>query len=371
MKRLSFISSSLAKNFFFYLTSTLILALLFLAQSCKSPTAPKGNNPPDTTSNNFTFQTFTFGASNAGSSYLQDVTIVSDTDIWCVGAVYLDSADGAPDPNAYNAVHWNGSKWELKRIQFYTICGQSKLTPYPAKAIYAADNNVIWIAMDGDQIVELVNGIQTQIICLPWSFVINKIWGISSNDFYVIGNGGNIIHYQNGTWQKIESGTNMNIYDIWGASNPQTGKTEILAVASYPDTSAQRKIIQINGTSASEISSSGINWDLESVWFKPQSQYFVAGTGIYDKHLLSDSIWSSQYYNVTNYYINCIRGNDVNDIVAVGSFGEVIHYNGMRWKSYIDETGLTNGQYVSVAIKGNEIVAVGYNGKAVILVGRR
>ncbi|MHB8853500.1 MAG: hypothetical protein ACYC6P_09130, partial [Ignavibacteriaceae bacterium] len=44
MQRFSFISSSLAKNFFLYFTSTLILALLFFAQSCKGPTAPHNND---------------------------------------------------------------------------------------------------------------------------------------------------------------------------------------------------------------------------------------------------------------------------------------------------------------------------------------
>jgi hypothetical protein len=81
--------------------------------------------------------------------------------------------------------------------------------------------------------------------------------------------------------------------------------------------------------------------------------------------------WSNQYSNVTEYYINCIRGNDVNDIVAVGAFGEVHHYNGKRWKSFKTETGL-NGTYHSVAIKGNLIVAVGFEEQqAVILVGKR
>ena len=352
------------------MTSILILALFFSAQSCKSPTAPKTNSPPDTTSNNFTFQTFTFGASNAGSSYLQDVAVVSDSDIWCVGAVYLDSADGKPDPFPYNAVHWDGKRWNLLKITIQTKYG---LVTMPLEGIFAFSSNDIWIVagdpIHGDGKSWVDYDIRT--ITGDQSVDVSKAWGTNSSSMYFVGRAGNIVSYTNGTWQKIESGTNMNIYDILGASNPQTGKTEILAVASYPDTSAQRKIIQINGSSASEISSSGISWDLESVWFKPQSQYFVAGTGIYDKHLLSDNIWSSQYYNVTNNYINCIRGNDVNDIVAVGSFGEVIHYNGMRWKSYIGETGLTNGQYVSVAIKGNEIVAVGYDGKGVILVGRR
>lgn len=340
--------------------------LLLVSFNCKSPTAPKGNNPPDTTSNNFTFQTFTFGASNAGSSYLLDVAIISDSNIWCVGAVYLDSADGAPDPIPYNVVHWDGKNWIPMKAPFYY---QGKAFYSPVYSIYAFDANDIWleagIHWEGNQF-------QTEPLNISFPSHVNKIWGTSSSDLYIVGNNGLIAHRgSNGTWQKIESGTDMNIYDIWGSTNQQTGKEEILAVASYSDTSAQRKIFQINGNSAEEISSSGINWDLETIWFKPQSHYFVGGTGIYDKHLLSDNTWSRQYYNVTDNYINCIRGNDVNDIVAVGAYGEVLHFNGVRWNSFINETGLTNGQYVSVAIKGNEIVAVGYNGKAVIAVGKR
>ncbi len=355
----------------FVLSLLLSLIIIFVTQSCKSPTASKQNTTPDTTSNNFTFQTFTFGADNAGSSHLQDVAIVSDSDIWCVGAIYLDSANGAPDPNAYNAVHWDGSKWELKKIYYFGNCSAVKYPPL--KAIYIFPDNKIAVTNGGS--IGWINGDSVYMDCGVISLLngaINKIWGISGNDFYVVGNAGSIAHYQNGNWQKIESGTNMNIYDIWGAINPQTGKIEILAVASYPDTSAQRKIFQINGTSATEISSKGINWDLVSVWFKPSSQYFVAGSGIYNKNFLSDNTWSSQYFNVTNYYINCIRGNDINDVVAVGSYGEVIQYNGLRWKSFRDQTGLVNEEYLSLAIKGNEIVAVGYNGqRAVIAVGKR
>lgn len=344
--------------------------LLLVSFNCKSPTAPKGSSPPDTTSNNFTFQTFTFGASNAGSSYLMDVAIVSDSDIWCVGAVYLDSANGAPDPFPYNAIHWDGKEWGLLKVP-YSYQGQSYY--HPLISVFAFEKDDVWFC--GNGIIHWDGSLYNP-IPIPSSvwgqYQINKIWGTSSNDFYVVGNGGSILHYQNDTWQKIESGTSMNIYDIWGAKNPNTGNEEILAVASYPDTSAQRKIFQINGNSAAEISSKGINWDLETVWFKSQSHYFVGGTGIYDKHLLSDSTWSRQYYNVTDNYINCIRGSDVNDIVAVGAFGEVLHYNGVRWTSFREETGLVNGEYLSVAIKGNEIVAVGYDGqRAVIVVGKR
>ena len=359
-----------------YSISTIIIFTIFLffvtiSFTCSSPTSPKQNPPPDTTSNNFIFQKFTFGASNAGSSHLSDVAIVSDTDIWCVGAVYLDSANGAPDPNAYNVVHWDGSKWDLKRIKT-NACG-GVVYP-PIQTVFAfSSNDILFAHIDGS--ITHYDGIQFTNDCsliIQLNGSANKIWGKTSKDFYVVSGNGFIAHYQNGSWQKIESGTDMNIYDIWGEVNSQTGNEEILAVASYPDTSAQRKILQINGTSVKEISTKGINWDLESVWFKPGSQYYVAGSGIYQRNLLSDSLWRNSPRDITKYYTNSIRGNDINDVVAVGSFGEVIHYNGVRWKSFINQTGLTNGEYLSVAIKDNEIVAVGYNGaKAVILIGKR
>ncbi len=354
----------------FYILFLLVVVILIFSQfSCKSPTAPKGSSPPDTTSQNFTWQKYYFGV--GGYTLLNDIAIVSDSDIWAVGSIYLNDSTGKPETAPHNVVHWDGNNWVLKRIKT-NACGGVVYPPIQAIAAFSS-NDILFAHIDGS--ISHYNGIEFTNDCsliTQLNGSANKIWGKSSNDFYVVSGNGFIAHYQNSSWQKIESGTDMNISDIWGAINPQTGKEEILAVASYPDTSAQRNIFQINGNSESEISSKGINWDLHSVWFKPQSHYFVAGTGIYDKHLLSDSSWSSQYYNVSNYYINCIRGNDVNDIVAVGSLGEVIHYNGMRWKSFRDETGLVNGEYLSVAIKGNEIVAVGYDGqRAVILVGKR
>ena len=244
----------------------------------------------------------------------------------------------------------------------------------PIEGVFAFSSTDIWLVAtdlihgDGENWVDY----DIRNIIGDNGLTVSKGWGTSSNSMYFVGRSGSIVQLNNGSWQKLESGTDMNIYDIWGAKNPNTGNEEILAVASYPDTSAQRKILQINGTSASEISSSGINWDLESVWFKPQSQYYVAGSGIYQKNLLSDPVWRNKPLDITTYYTNCIRGNDANDVVAVGSYGEVIHYNGVRWKSFRDETGLANGEYLSVAVKGNEIVAVGYDGqRAVIVVGKR
>src|SRR5690606_19447892 len=67
----------------------------------------------DTTSHNFTFETWTFG--DIGSSVLFDVAIISEDNIWCVGEINIadTSVNGY---TTYNAVHWDGSEWQLKRI---------------------------------------------------------------------------------------------------------------------------------------------------------------------------------------------------------------------------------------------------------------
>src|SRR3990172_5494091 len=93
----------------------------------------------DTTSHNFTWQTFTFGG-QAGSSTLYDVAIINENDIWAVGEIYMNDSKGQPDPNAYNAVHWDGSKWELKRIKT-NACG-GVVYP-PIKAIFFFSSNYI------------------------------------------------------------------------------------------------------------------------------------------------------------------------------------------------------------------------------------
>ena len=87
---------------------SLIALLLFTGTDCKDkPPIVPPDDKPDTTSHNFTFTTYTFGGTG-GSSYFKDVAIINDSDIWAVGEIYSDSS-------MYNAVHWNGKNWELRK----------------------------------------------------------------------------------------------------------------------------------------------------------------------------------------------------------------------------------------------------------------
>jgi hypothetical protein len=111
---------------------------------------------------------------------------------------------------------------------------------------------------------------------------------------------------------------------------------------------------------------------MSGIWFVPGRHYYVTGSGTYEKRNLSDSAWTLHPANVTTYYTDEVRGNGVNDVLVVGAFGEVLHFNGTSWQSYRSQTALSNGAYGGIALKGNLIITVGHDGpQAVIAMGRR
>jgi hypothetical protein len=316
----------------------------------------------DTTSHNFTWQTFTFGEHS--SSVFYDVAIIDENNIWAVGGFYMNDSLGQHDPNAYNAVHWDGSEWELERILYdgniWTIT-----------TIFAFNENDIWfssfVRFDGENFVEL----PIPSILMGWRP--NKIWGSSSSDLYVVGNEGNIAHYQNGQWRKIESGTSLNINGIWGDYNERANEWEILAVGGNILQSTERIILQIKkGNQVQQISSEGtIEYPISGVWFKSGLKYYISGDGMYSNTNLNKP-W--QNLSLPNYYGFSIRGQELNNIVVCGGAGYVGHFNGYTWKNYLDEgLGEITGNYYSIAIKGNIISAVGNTaeGEAITVIGKR
>ena len=167
----------------------------------------------DTTSHNFTWQTWTFGG-QAGSCTLYDVAIIDENDIWAVGEIYLLDSLGQPDPLPYNAVHWDGNEWELKRIQ--TIL-RGNLVTVPLTGIFAFSSNDIWMVgslpIHGDGQNWIMYDVRSTV---DPSLSLSKAWGSSTNDMYFVGNSGSIAHYQNGQWSRIESGTDMSLVDMVG-----------------------------------------------------------------------------------------------------------------------------------------------------------
>jgi hypothetical protein len=333
-------------------------AQLINASTASSSTA----RTMDTTSHSWTFNTTLLG-DGSGSSALFDVAIIGDT-AWAVGEIYIGGS-------IFNAAMWDGTQWELKKIPFIGSCSA---VDFPSIfAIWVFSNNNILFSNGGS--IVTYDGTNAVMDCRMNSLLtgaIRKIFAFNPQDIYIVGNTGAVLHYNGSNWTKIESGTGLNINDVWGDYNASTGQNEILGVATNIFIGPDKAIIKIDGLNAQLISTEGVIGNLSSVWFKSNEKYYVAGGGTYEKNNLNDLRWANGEYDISIYSISKIRGNGLNDIVSAGGYGEVLHFNGISWKSYLNITQLNNGNYSSVAIKNNLMIAVGADiPKAVVLMGRR
>jgi len=312
----------------------------------------------DTTSHNFTWQTFTFGG-QGGSSTLYDVAIINENDIWAVGEMYVYDSTGTPI--LYNAVHWNGSKWELKRILYKGVI-------WTIRTIYAFNSNDIWfsafVRYNGKKFISL----PIPDILIGWS--VNKLWGSSSNNLYAVGNGGNIAHYNGGSWRKIESGVDVDLKDVWGTPDGNIvwfcGKEDFkpTVLLKYSNNTIEKIIEDTENLFiySDSIISGGIN----SIWTNDSKKIFVLTW--FDLYRAStetkgnaQTLWGG---NPATWGVERMRANNVNDIIAGGVFSRIWHFNGVGWKRYeglIDQKDVLYG----IDIKGNTAVSVGnryYNG---------
>ena len=208
-----------------YLLSFVIFLLSFfiVLSSCTEPTKPPIDNGPDTTSHNFSWTIDTIGIYG---SYLKDVAIISGNDIWAVGEIHTDETDRWNEDSTewippFNSVHWDGQTWIPTRIETNY---NGRITYPPLEGVFAFSENDIWAS----------SGIPRHWDGKKWTLYhlwdmgilnqsdggVHKIWGHSSNNLYFVGRKGTIVHYDGQSWQRLESGTDLHIGDIWGAINP-------------------------------------------------------------------------------------------------------------------------------------------------------
>jgi hypothetical protein len=366
------------------MNTKLFFALIFTFIFIGCPDDEECTNCPtpiDTTSHAFTWQTFTWGG--GGASSINDIAIISDTNIWAVGSISLPDSiaqDSLGHNPPFGAAHWDGKDWKLFRLP--VIVSPTYTTYLAPTGIIAFSITDIWLASGG---VHRFNG--TEITHSYWLAAwpgnpqtpilteeqrIEKLWGSSSSNLYAVGRKGGIAHYNGSIWQKVESGTTFNFQDIYGAQNTRTGGWEIYALATQYDTlPVQTQLLRIQGTTTTKIETFSTLYF--SVWFVPGEKYFLSGDGILWKNNLSDASWTNNPKGtITNNTSGCIRGNNLNDFFVSQLYLDLIHYNGSTWHDYVNEIPGGFGTYPRIALQGNTIVAGGWiNQDATLLLGKR
>jgi hypothetical protein len=319
----------------------------------------------DTTSHNFTWQTFTLG-DGAASSTLYDVVIINDTLAYAVGQIYSSGS-------VYNFARWNGIEWELRMIQSL-VCGSGGVyTVRELRTIFAFNENDIWYS-DGGEIIHW-NGSSYTNDCSMNSMLtgaINRIWGSSKNDLYAVGGSGTIVHYNGLSWTKIESGTNTTIQDVWGKIDSQTGRRSIICGASAAYSIGGAALLSIN----EDNTVSGVPWvsgrRAYSVWFDRISMIYTCGDGVFRRSL--DLQWKEiAGTSVLPAFTNRLRGQAENDLFVVSDFGDIMHFNGIDFYLFADVKNVIGScELFSCDYKNNILIAVGSSSsRAVIAIGKR
>ena len=339
----------------------------------------------DTTSHNFSWQTFTFGETGTGSSTLYDVAIIDENDIWAVGEIYTEDSytyDSLGNwVNPYNAIHWDGSKWELKRI-YYVYNGANLWGPI--RTILAFNANDIWFGA-GIHWNDL--NFTTKLMNIDFPYQINKLWGISSSDLYIVGNEGNIAHYNGSSWTKIESGTSVDLKDICGA---QSG--EVIWTCGWSNSDGRVSLLKVDKDYVTSI------WDnqtnptlsiyrgtlLNSLYANGQNEFILVGGQVLRHSLVNQSDvkleWIKTYtgskvLELGNYGYR-IKGSNKNNIFISGDASMIWHFNGFTWYKYLEQYNLNDILY-GLAVTDNIIATVGKRyssgslGGALLIIGRR
>ncbi|MBU1065426.1 hypothetical protein KKC74_11580 [bacterium] len=277
------------------------------------------------------------------NSHLNDVFIVDENNVWAVGDI--DTGD-----SSYNAIHWDGEKWSLINIEVEYL-GRTyfkKLT-----SILYFNNNDIWVTD----------------LCSPlhwdgesWNFyhlydmgldacVGDGIWGTSSSDLYFIGKDGAIVHYDGQTFEKMDTGTKVDLTDIWGEIDPETGDAHIwvcgnadnslASVILYLKDGEWQKIYERYADDTNSLDDVvRYNPHCNTIWTHPSSEKLWVGGG-YGLFTLDDKFSPTKYTEIDvlgeiGYfsYPGKIRGNNPYDIFITGAYSSLYHYNGQTWHRY-------------------------------------
>ena len=323
----------------------------------------------DTTNHSITWALDTLGVA---FSILNDIAIVNDTLAFAVGEIYLRDSTGQLDPRLYNLAVWNGDTWSIRRVPYYY--GGIPYY-YPIEGVFAFGSNDVWLCGGGLSHWDGNTYTEVPIPSSVWGqSLMKRIWGISSSQIYVVGTNGSAAYFDGGTWQQIQTGTTLDFYDIWGSRN-RNGQWEILALASIFSSQTQESaIVEMVGNSATPVDVTGLSADMGAIWSVPGKVYYAVGAGIHRKRSLSDSAWVVYPPGVVTSNVSWgVRGVDINDVFVMGSFGEVVHFNGVNWHSYFPPHYLPTGGLGPVAVTKHLVIAVGDIGgnRGAALIGRR
>lgn len=301
----------------------IIFSLLLSFASCNT-TEPDIKSPaePDSTTQNFTFETFEFG-DGFESNELNDVWIFDENNIWAVGYVREQVSNDLP----VNIVRWNGNNWAGFGPQFNSA---------GIYGIWAIDSSNIFFAVGA--VVQYKNGNFTEFNLGNLGFTqgqgVHNLWGSNENNIWGIGPNSTIVHYNGVAWSKIDFEPGWRFDAITGS------KLTGIAYASATSQQFNTIIVELKDNSATAIyNSTNEPENLTSFSIELLNEHeLILGT---------NSVWTFNVKtketkilykigSIGNYITLSALDSPIDVYFFIDNYGEgenLLHYNGKRFST--------------------------------------
>ena len=200
------------------------------------------------------------------------------------------------------------------------------------------------------------------------NYTLYDIHPFSHSEIYAVGSNGIVRYWDGNQWTTISSGTNQNLYGVWGIED--TGK-HLFVVGG-------NGLIKKYDGSQWYLHSAGTQETLNAVWGTAPDDVFAVGNNGAICHYDGNS-WSVMSVPTLQYDCNncdmqikwqnarssdqcalfAVWGRSSQDVYAVGNAGVILHYDGTQWSQM---TSNTNYSLYGIWGTGQVIYAVGRNG---------
>ncbi len=309
----------------------------------------------DSTSHDFSWQVDTLGLF---PSALYDVVAIDPNNVWAVGEIELEEQYDSVWYGRHNAVKWNGNDYEYYQLLINSYDGNPTIQDLRVGLAFSTED--IWFFSGAGSYVHW-NGTEWQSAYIPQQKGGAKAaWGVSSNDFYIVGNNGSITHYDGNAFTLMESGTDRHLHDVTGYVDPETGITHVWAAG-------ELILIHYDGTKWEKV------WD-ENAPVLPDNYIHPGAIFAPSPKQLLVAAWYPQTIrgyclntkDVTEFkelftsslFVTSMAGKRLNDVFIVGAFNKVAHFNGTSIKEY--STLNFSGNNTGVSYIDGNVYVVGY-----------
>ncbi len=323
----------------------------------------------DTTEHNFSWRTDILGVF---PSVLYDVAAIDPQNVWAVGEIERSEISGEV---RYNAVKWNGNEYEYYQKEIEIYDGAKIIAELYSAIAFSTDN--IWLFSLGSYLHWDGQNWTTKYIGDYTRGSLTDAWGASPDDFYLVGTNGSITHWDGNEFTLMESGTNVDLFQVKGHVDPVSGEKVVWVlgwnrgksvVLKYEEGiwknvwSMENPILENNYIFPRAMFIPDVKTLVMTIWNVGQSGLFCFDQNDFNNNKLliehqTDAIG--------------LVGTGINDLVVSGSLYSTEHFNGSG--IYLYEDLLLSGIMTGISNYQDNIYIVGDTDgqQAVFIRGKR